>query len=504
MSLQALLLALGPLAITRCALEHGDIVVATARNPNAAPLKELAERYSTTRLLLVKLDVTEHQDILDAFPQSHETYGRLDVVVNNAAYAIAAEVEGMPDDLAHAMFETNFWGGAHVLQEAVRVFREVNEPGKGARIIHISSASGVAGYPVCGFYCASKHAMESLTETLAMELDPEWNIKPPPHQAYDKPGLSSTMAREALLASLTGGSTGTIYDVKGDINKASRALYRLSELPSPPLRLVLGKGSRELVRTKVARLMREAEDVIPNVLFIPCLAHHWHIVGLWFRVGSVRLRTQLILIKLDVIKHDEIKQAFQKAKDVSTSSSITPAMPLPAKQRGSPTTLPIRCSRLTSGAVHVSQEAVRFFREENKPHGGHLIQNSAAGFSKTLYKEVDPAWNVKSLDPGFDTEIMSTLQLAPQHPAHANSNPALDTIRKIQQEPRDTARMRQLSDTSKGVQKIFELTRLAHPPLRIPLGKDSVGFIRGYAAELTQTVEEHASWSDDLAYEGDR
>lgn len=62
--------------------------------------------------------------------------------------------------------------------------------------------------------------------------------------------------------------------------------------------------------------------------------------------------------------------------------------------------------------------------------------------------------------------------------------------------------MSQLSDTAKGAQKIYELTLLANPPIHMPLGKDSVGFIREYAAELTKTVEEYASWSDKLAYEG--
>ncbi|KAI0717998.1 NAD(P)-binding protein [Cerioporus squamosus] len=267
------------LAMTRYALEREDIVVATARNPHAAPLKELAKRYSRSQLLVVKVDVTNHQDIRDAFQETEKTYGRLDVVVSNAGYALAAEVEGTPDDLAREMFETNFWGAAHVLQEAVRFLREVNEPGKGGRIIHISSATGIVGYPVCGFYSASKHAMEGLAETLAMELDPGWNIKvtivplgafktngvaampkPPPHPAYNKPGLASTVSRAALLLSASGGSTGTIYDVKGDVNKAARALYRLSEVPSPPLRLVLGKDSQKFVRTKVAQLTREVEE----------------------------------------------------------------------------------------------------------------------------------------------------------------------------------------------------------------------------------------------------
>lgn len=100
---------------------------------------------------------------------------------------------------------------------------------------------------------------------------------------------------------------------------------------------------------------------------------------------------------------------------------------------------------------------------------------------------------------------MSAIQFALQHPAYADPGSITNTIRKaFEAGPSDVARMSRLSDTAKGVQKIYELTRLANPPLHMPLGKDSVGFIREYAAGLTKTVEEYASWSDDLAYEGNR
>ncbi|KAI0710819.1 NAD-P-binding protein [Earliella scabrosa] len=264
-------------ALTRIALERGEIVVATLRKPDA--LKDLAAQYPAERLLVLKLDVSVHQDILDAFAKTKEVFGRLDIVVNNAAWGIISEIEGTPDDTARAMFETNFWGGAHVLQEAVRFFRDVNEPGNGGRIIHISSGTGIKGYPVTGFYSASKHAMEGLAETLSMELDPHWNIKVtivplgahstncaaamaqfPPPPAYNNPDLPSAVARKALVASISGGTTGSIYDVKGDINKAAAALHRLSEVPNPPLRLVLGKDAVEMARSKVGQFSHEVEE----------------------------------------------------------------------------------------------------------------------------------------------------------------------------------------------------------------------------------------------------
>ena len=86
-----------------------------------------------------------------------EQLGRIDVVVSNAGVSVLGEVEGTPDAPARNMFEVNFWGATHVLQEAVRFMREVNPPGVGGRIIQITSGVALCGYPACGFYSASKH-----------------------------------------------------------------------------------------------------------------------------------------------------------------------------------------------------------------------------------------------------------------------------------------------------------------------------------------------------------
>ncbi|KAI0631467.1 NAD-P-binding protein [Trametes polyzona] len=265
------------LDITRCVLKKGDIAVATLRKPSA--LADLRAQYPADRLLILKLDVTVRADITAAFEKTKEAFGRIDVVVSNAGYAVLGEIEGTPDDVAQAMFAVNFWGAAHVLQEAVRFMREVNPPGHGGRIIQITSGTGLVGFPACGFYSASKHAMEGLTESLAMELDPEWNIKVtavplgsfatnavstsmvklPPHPAYTKPTLPSVINRKAILGSVAGQGDPS-YEVNGDTSKAAEALYRLSELPSPPMRLMLGKESVAIARAKTASVLAETEQ----------------------------------------------------------------------------------------------------------------------------------------------------------------------------------------------------------------------------------------------------
>jgi len=162
-------------AMTELALAKGDKVVATLRRPDA--LNDLSAKYSSTELLLVKLDVTNYQEIFDAFVEAKKTFGKIDVVFNNAGTGTFGEVESIPDEVARAIFETNFWGAANVMREAVRFFRDENAPGVGGRLVNNSSMVGIANVPLGSYYSASKFALEGLTDGLAKELDPEWNIK---------------------------------------------------------------------------------------------------------------------------------------------------------------------------------------------------------------------------------------------------------------------------------------------------------------------------------------
>lgn len=128
--------------------------MATLRTP--AVLADLQKEYPEDRLLVLQLDVTKSREITAAFDAAVARFGHVDVVFNNAGYAVQGEVEGTPEDVARKLFDVNFWGAANVTREAVRVFREVNKP-RGGRLLQMSSIAGVGGPPLMGFYGASKH-----------------------------------------------------------------------------------------------------------------------------------------------------------------------------------------------------------------------------------------------------------------------------------------------------------------------------------------------------------
>ena len=139
--------------MTELVLERGDVAVSTARKPEV--LAGLAAIYPEDRLLILKLDVTNSNEIRDCFAQAERRFGRIDVVFNNAGYGMIGELEGIPENIARGLFDVNFWGAVNVSKEAVRVFREVNRP-HGGRLLQMSSMFGVEGNPLFGVYSAAK------------------------------------------------------------------------------------------------------------------------------------------------------------------------------------------------------------------------------------------------------------------------------------------------------------------------------------------------------------
>jgi NAD(P)-dependent dehydrogenase (short-subunit alcohol dehydrogenase family) len=129
-------------------------VAAGMRTPTPLQEEFSSIQYDPKRLLVVRCDVTDEDSIREAFDRTIDTFGRCDVVFNGAAYAIFAEVESTPEDAARTMFDVNFWGAANVSREAIRVFRDVNPPGEGGRLLNVSSAGGFTGLPTFAYYSA--------------------------------------------------------------------------------------------------------------------------------------------------------------------------------------------------------------------------------------------------------------------------------------------------------------------------------------------------------------
>src|SRR6266702_3380316 len=145
------------------ALERGDKVAATARNTDT--LSDLVEQYGDA-VLPVELDVTNRDQVFAAVKSAHETFGRIDVVINNAGYGLFGTVEEITEQQLRDQLETNLFGVFHVTQAVLPILREQ----RAGHIIQISTMGGIVAFPTLGAYHASKWALEGMTDALAQEV----------------------------------------------------------------------------------------------------------------------------------------------------------------------------------------------------------------------------------------------------------------------------------------------------------------------------------------------
>jgi NAD(P)-dependent dehydrogenase (short-subunit alcohol dehydrogenase family) len=140
----------------------GYVVYATARRPET--LADLAARGCET----LALDVTSEESMVAAVRAVEAAHGHVEVLVNNAGYALQGPVEEASLGAVRAQFETNVFGLVRLSQ---LVLPEMRAAGSG-RIINIGSMGGRFTFPGGGFYHASKHAVEAISDALRLEVAP--------------------------------------------------------------------------------------------------------------------------------------------------------------------------------------------------------------------------------------------------------------------------------------------------------------------------------------------
>jgi NAD(P)-dependent dehydrogenase (short-subunit alcohol dehydrogenase family) len=137
------------------------------RNPDgmSEPLKEALKGDEGHKVLA--LDVNDSVSIKRAIAEVQEESGRIDVLINNAGISSISSIEEIEMEEAKAVFETNVFGVLRVTQEVIRGMRER----RSGTVVNVSSVAGrlvTAGH---GIYAASKHALEAISESLAIEIN---------------------------------------------------------------------------------------------------------------------------------------------------------------------------------------------------------------------------------------------------------------------------------------------------------------------------------------------
>ena len=250
--------------LTKAALDAGDTVVATARNPKS--IEDAIGKQD--RLLTLKLDVTNEQQAKEAVDAALKRFGQIDVLVNNAGRGLVGAVEETTADEVRSAFAVNVEGTLNVSRAALPSMRAR----KSGHILNLSSVGGFRAWPGWGIYCGTKFMVEGFSEAMQAELEPlgiKVTIVEPGPFRTDFLDDSSLGRSKIVLAdySATAGAAREWADNShnaqpGDPAKAAAAaaMVKITEVERPPLRLQLGRDCVAAVEAKLDHVKQELEQ----------------------------------------------------------------------------------------------------------------------------------------------------------------------------------------------------------------------------------------------------
>ena len=258
--------------ITKAALKAGDKVVATGRNTDSVA-KALGQNEN---LFIVKLDVTDPKDAEAAINAAVQKFGRIDVLVNNAANFIAGFFEELTQEEIGQQLQTSLIGPMIVSRAVLPIMREQ----RSGHIVAISSTAGLTSLEFCSAYSASKFGLEGFMQALQTEITP-FGI----NTTIVNPGFFRT---ELLSEQSTKYADNRItdYDEKrtqlmefwkgangqqpGDPAKLAQAIITIANEKQPPLRFLAGAdaiGTAEQVAATLQQQTNAYRDLSTSLAF---------------------------------------------------------------------------------------------------------------------------------------------------------------------------------------------------------------------------------------------
>jgi len=170
---------------------------------------EAAENNKVETLLVpLDLDVTKTESVTAAVKHVLNTAGRIDVVVNNAGFAVFGAVENITEADFQRQFDTNVLGVLRLTQAVLPHFRAK----KSGRIVNVSSVVGTISFPYSSLYASTKWALEAFSQSLSAEVAP-FGI----HVTVVQPGFTKT---PFVLEDVTGTVKDPVYEAgKGSMKK---------------------------------------------------------------------------------------------------------------------------------------------------------------------------------------------------------------------------------------------------------------------------------------------
>jgi NAD(P)-dependent dehydrogenase (short-subunit alcohol dehydrogenase family) len=251
------------LSLAKKLLNEGYRVAATSRN--LGDLSKAVDNHSD-QFLPLAVNIKNEESVQEAIEKTISTFGKIDVVVNNAGYGLIGGLEELTDQEARDNFEVNVFGSLNVIRKALPYLREQQS----GHILNISSIGGFTGsFPGFGIYCATKFAVNGFSESLAEEVRPfgikvtivqpgyfrtsflsEGSLVAPKHpiDAYQNVRASQNLHQNDLD-----------QQQAGDPDKAAEAMIEIVNADNPPINLFLGEDAYDAANNKIASVQNDLE-----------------------------------------------------------------------------------------------------------------------------------------------------------------------------------------------------------------------------------------------------
>ncbi|MEO6973293.1 MAG: oxidoreductase [Rhodoferax sp.] len=247
------------LELAKQAIEHGYRTVMTARDPS-----KLEGYGPNDKVLVLRLDVTQPDQVAAAIQATEARFGHIDVLVNNAGIGYFAAVEESEEAEVRKMFEVNVFGTGHMIRAVLPGMRKQHS----GCIVNLSSLAGLRGFPALGYYNATKFAVEGLSAALRQEVEAlgiRVMVVEPSGFQTDWAGRSANESKHqiddyvATAGNARAGMRASSGHQPGDPVRAAKAIVAAVASGKPPHHLLLGNDAFE---GAMARLDHLREDFV--------------------------------------------------------------------------------------------------------------------------------------------------------------------------------------------------------------------------------------------------
>lgn len=250
------------LALALELVRSGWKVIGSSRNPSAIAAQH-------PEIEFISVDFDEPLEIESRCGFIRETFGSLDLLINNAGTGVMGPLEHTSRaDLLRA-FDANFFGPAEITRHCLPLLKA----GKGKQIVFISTIAAEFGLPYRGIYCASKAALDRYAETLQMELE-RFGIKTSIVQPGD---FRSDISGKRIVSDPGADAYSDFTQIQDQINREVQLAMPAEEMARRILRRVLRNHPPRIIRPAhfMQKLSVQLRRILPLGSFQRLLMNHY-------------------------------------------------------------------------------------------------------------------------------------------------------------------------------------------------------------------------------------